>query len=353
MYMVYVILSIIGNAYSYYFFAFHLFEIVIRYEQLSGVTAALSQNYVTLFLIYLLIVDWTYVFSIISLEWFASQYTQCNTLVQCFMQNLYFGIPSAGQLVQFLQPFTLADPWDQTPSANGVGWLIFNLIYYYGLAIILFNIMLSVIVDTFGGLRENRSDAKNSLGNTCFICSIDRESFQQKARDFSVHIDKEHRRLNYFYFFAYLRDLEEQSYKSVSNSNRQESPAPSKLTVATKTSLLKKSDENYGDEDDEVVFVTHGLSQLEEEVVQQINNNQFLKFFPVGRALGLEEEEDQLTKTLLDQTEQLEQKFTQSSEQQEKAIKQYIDAAHNQQKEAIEALKNEIQQLKSLLAKST
>jgi hypothetical protein len=39
-------------------------------------------------------------------------------------------------------------------------------------------------------LREKRKEAKIALGSTCFICSLDREAFQQKAKDFTTHTEK-------------------------------------------------------------------------------------------------------------------------------------------------------------------
>lgn len=66
------------------------------------------------------------------------------------------------------------------------------------------------------------------MSTTCFICSLDRDAFQSRARgifsftnltkiDFQHHVEKEHNRLHYFYFFAWLRDLEVEMSQNVIN----------------------------------------------------------------------------------------------------------------------------------------
>ncbi len=41
--------------------------------------------------------------------------------------------------------------------------------------------VLASIVDTFGNLRDKRAESEQDKISTCFVCSIDRETFQQKA----------------------------------------------------------------------------------------------------------------------------------------------------------------------------
>lgn len=49
---------------------------------------------------------------------------------------------------------------------------------------------IKFLIFNFVDLREQRKEAKKVLGGTCIICSLDREAFQQKAKDFSVHLDR-------------------------------------------------------------------------------------------------------------------------------------------------------------------
>ena len=43
------------------------------------------------------------------------------------------------------------------------------------------NLVLAVIVDNFGELRDARKDAQNAKSTICFICSIERERFKKEG----------------------------------------------------------------------------------------------------------------------------------------------------------------------------
>jgi len=93
------------------------------------------------------------------------------------------------------------------------------------------------------------------------------------------------------------------------------------------------------------------LTAIEEDVVGQINSKQYQKFFPVGRAVALEEDDDQIAKALEHQSSILEQQLNTKYDQHEKLLKQYIENIVANQKEAIEMLRGEVQIVRSIMAK--
>uniref|UniRef100_A0A6B2LM99 Uncharacterized protein n=1 Tax=Arcella intermedia TaxID=1963864 RepID=A0A6B2LM99_9EUKA len=146
------------------------------------------------------------------------------------------------------------------------------------------NTTFAIIVDTFGHLRERETVAQQALTSNCFICCLERDVFHKKAKDFTTHIEREHNRLHYFYFFAYLKDSE-----------------------------TKRSHSD--------------LSLLEQDVKKMVNQKKFLKFFPIGKASSLEApEEDQVNEKLLSSVKNIERQIQQSAKQQEKLFKQTTDA---------------------------
>jgi len=128
----------------------------------------------------ILTIEVIYVFSIFSLLYFQDKYnaengSYCTTLLQCWISNLFHGFPSDGGIFEFLEPFT----WN---SPRRWGWIAWSVLFYFIIGVIILNVILASIVDTFGQLREKRKQAKNELNSSCFICSIDRDQFQQNGK---------------------------------------------------------------------------------------------------------------------------------------------------------------------------
>ena len=52
--------------------------------------------------------------------------------------------------------------------------MVMDMSYWMFLIAIFFNIILGIIVDTFGTLREQRDNMEEDKRNVCFICNIER-----------------------------------------------------------------------------------------------------------------------------------------------------------------------------------
>ena len=55
-------------------------------------------------------------------------------------------------------------------------------------------------------MRDAKSESEFSKANSCFICSVDRETFKRKGVDFNGHTQNDHNLWHYLYFFAYLKE---------------------------------------------------------------------------------------------------------------------------------------------------
>lgn len=250
--IVYFVFSLLGVIVSPYFYCLHLFQITVRSSYLKLAVTALYKNAVTIFLLLVMLVNGVYVFSIFSFLFFQGSYdfanqtgtggAFCNTLWECMFTNLYYGVPVAGGLIQFMPALN-----DQSDPLRP-GWLVFQVLFFFYVGPIVLNMVLAVIVDTFGDLRDRSKEAKDQLGNTCIVCSIERDTFQQRSKDFSKHLEKDHNRLHYLYFFAYLKERNQRGE-------------------------------------------VQQLSQLEHVIFEKLMAGKSVEVFPIGRSLTLETEE--------------------------------------------------------------
>lgn len=262
-----VICSVLGIIYSPYFFAFHIFQFSLNTKALSLVLKAITMNKKTLLVMGVFILQAIYLLSIFSFVWFQEHYKDddseymCGSLLQCFITNLYYGVPSQGQLIQFIKynfPNNYLNTTDSTGSptlepiktsntvsARIIGWTVFNVAFYVVISLILLNVILGIIVDTFGQLRDQRAETEDYKSNVCFICSIERETFQKNSIEFKKHIEDDHNKWHYLYFFAYLKE------RCTNNQMNQ-------------------------------------LSELECSIADGITNRSYISFFPIEMSMSLQ-----------------------------------------------------------------
>lgn len=314
-YIVYLAVAIAGVLNRPYWFAFQLFQIIVRSQHLRVIMKALRMNIISLLLMVWLVVDFQYVFAILAYVFFPNFFSEgvseaqhCETLMQCFLTMLYYGLPSGGGLYEFTMPYGV-DAWDGTIPSQSYAWVTFAVIYFFVMGVVLLNVFSAIIVDTFGQIREARKEAKDNLGITCFICSLERDAFQQRARDFNVHLEQEHNRLHYLYFFAYLRDLMQRGQQQ---------------------------------------------SDLEQSLAEQIRYRKFLKFFPISRARALEADDvdaNEVQARLVAKLSKLGQQLDQNETTAAKIVKQAQDGARQvpQLRDELQVLKDDIHELRRLL----
>jgi hypothetical protein len=80
----------------------------------------------------------------------------------------------------------------------------FNMIFQILIVLVLGNIFLGVIVDTFAERRDKKAEFDNDCNNVCYICQLTRDKASSKLIDFDEHIRKDHSVWNYVDFIIYL-----------------------------------------------------------------------------------------------------------------------------------------------------
>ncbi|KYR02199.1 inositol 1 [Tieghemostelium lacteum] len=210
-YILALVFSIIGTAFNPFFFAFHIFQYSLNTEALTIMIKEVSKHTKTLAILFVFLIQTAYLMSIISYLFFNNRYIGesdeplCTTLAQCFATNIYYGIMQGGSVLDKLRFETF------TENSNALvgevtGWIVFNLVFWIIITIVLLNVILGIIVDALGNMRDRKSDFQRYKNTNCFICSINRDTFQQNELDFENHVEVEHNKWNYLYYYEYLKN---------------------------------------------------------------------------------------------------------------------------------------------------
>ena len=102
-----------------------------------------------------------------------------------------------------------------------IGGFVYGLVFFIVVLILLLNIIFGIIIDQFGALRDLQNRNAYAREHTCFICGIDRTTYEQGAlkRNFAVprggftaHVQNEHNMWDYLYYLAHLRHKPKTEY---------------------------------------------------------------------------------------------------------------------------------------------
>jgi hypothetical protein len=75
---------------------------------------------------------------------------------------------------------------------SGGGLILFKFSYFVIVILLLLNVILGIVLDTFAELRQDAIEAEDSIYNFCFVCSIDRQTFDRFGEGFDEHIKNDH-----------------------------------------------------------------------------------------------------------------------------------------------------------------
>lgn len=122
----------------------------------------------------------------------------CDSMIMCIITTLNQGLRNGGGIGDVLRSPSASEP-------KFIFRVIYDLIFYFILIVITLNLIFGVIIDTFADLRSEKQQKDEILKNTCFICGLDRGSFDNKAVSFEEHIRSEHNIWHYLYFIVLIK----------------------------------------------------------------------------------------------------------------------------------------------------
>eukprot|EP00049_Salpingoeca_infusionum_P011225 m.193039 g.193039 ORF g.193039 m.193039 type:complete len:2533 (-) comp14875_c0_seq1:808-8406(-) len=212
-YLLLVPMSALGIKYSGYFFCYHLFHIVIGNDILLRVMQAVTKNGQSLLWVALLMCIVIYTYSFITFAALREEYSvpdgyHCETLLECFVTNLKWGLLNGGGLGE-----GLGFPESQAFGAFTVR-SVFDLSFFIIITIIGLNVVFGIIVDTFSELRDEKYQIEEAMASECFICGRKAYDFERFGNGFDQHIKKEHNMWSYLFFFLHLATKDPNDFSS-------------------------------------------------------------------------------------------------------------------------------------------
>jgi hypothetical protein len=123
----------------------------------------------------------------------------CQSSVQCLLLLMSYGRRSGGGIGDILPVMSY-----KNKTIIFISRLFYDMTFYIFVILIMGNITVGLIVDTFGILRDEAYKNENDKNNICFICQLSRDDCLLKNIDFDSHVNNEHNIWNYVDFLCYL-----------------------------------------------------------------------------------------------------------------------------------------------------
>jgi len=210
-----LICCLVGFFYRSYFYSVLLMDLVHREETLYNVIRSVTRNGRSIVLTAMFAAILIYLFSIIGFLFFQDQCeveidikingtvetviaNHCETLRMALATTLNEGLRNGGGIGDFLRPLSQNHP-------QFMARVVYDLAFYFGIIIIVLNLIFGVIIDTFADLRNEKQKKDDIIRNTCFICGLERRAFDNRSISFETHIQYEHNMWHYLYFIVHLR----------------------------------------------------------------------------------------------------------------------------------------------------
>ena len=137
----------------------------------------------------------------------------CYSSLQCFMMVLNYGSSAGGGLGD-----VISIPSYRTDVGIFVGRFFYDMFFFILIVLVMGNIFLGIIVDSFGELKKINDNRENDMNNVCFICQLTRDDCLTKNIDFKEHVLTQHNKWNYVYFLTYLHINNPNDFSRIENS---------------------------------------------------------------------------------------------------------------------------------------
>ena len=137
----------------------------------------------------------------------------CYSSVPCFLFYVSLGTRSGGGITDNIEMVS----YQKDPQLFFARF--FNdLLFFVLIILIMGNVFLGIIIDTFGELRDTQTENENDRNNICFICQLSSDACLTRNIDFEKHVNSVHNIWNYVYFLAYLHLNNPNNFNRVENS---------------------------------------------------------------------------------------------------------------------------------------
>jgi hypothetical protein len=166
----------------------------------------------------------------------------CHSVVSCFWLIFYQGVPLG----------SMSEVVDNVSNRDGNTYLArvaFDLSFFVWVGILLFNVITGLIVDTFSSLREEANKREGVLTDSCFVCGITRDHYDDfglpnSAPTFDMHKNEVHGMWNYVCFYFHLKQKAPSEFDGVESYVASLLKAASLDWIPVKETFVTHSHEN-------------------------------------------------------------------------------------------------------------
>ena len=129
----------------------------------------------------------------------------CMSTMHCFLSCMNYGVRGGGGIGENL-------PTQTAVKENIQGFYfraVYDLSFFLIIITILLNIIFGIIIDTFAILRDEQNVKTTDINNKCFICGIERPTFERDTElGFKHHVDNDHCIWQYVNFIIHLKSID-------------------------------------------------------------------------------------------------------------------------------------------------
>ena len=137
----------------------------------------------------------------------------CYSSVQCYLYYISLGTRSGGGIGDSISAVSY-----QKDFKMFIARFFHDMLFFIIVNLILGNVFLGIIIDTFGELRDAQFENEYDRKNICFICQLSSDACLTRNIDFDKHVNEVHNIWNYVYFLAYLHLNNPNNFNRVENS---------------------------------------------------------------------------------------------------------------------------------------
>jgi len=206
--------AVLGLVYSPLFYSVHLLDIVNKSSDLQSVFKAVTLNGRSILMTAVFGFIVIYIYAIVGFSFgqdlfVAGDYPDpdidwCTNLFVCWVSAVTNGLRE-GDIGKIMEPRSSDD--SRYPFL-----VLYQFSYYLIVITVLLNVIFGIIIDTFGELRTTAAAKTFAMENSCFICGVDRFTFETQGNGFKSHITQDHNVWNYLFMIVYLREKESTEY---------------------------------------------------------------------------------------------------------------------------------------------
>jgi hypothetical protein len=218
--LIFLIISV-SEYQLYFFFSVILFGIVFFESSLRNIVQGIYLKIGQLLMVFLLISLIVYIYASIGITFYYEHFIKddniyCSTLFSCFTHIYLFGFRIREGIAVIMKQLSYNLEWSEFLSRT-----VYNFTHFFLNAVIMLNIVLAIVIDSYKELREKSNKYYNEMMNNCLICGASREEMEQAGNNFKHHIENVHKVDDYINCMIYLRIQNLQDLNSIQAAIKQ------------------------------------------------------------------------------------------------------------------------------------